>query len=97
LGHLWTFTSKDFPERADRGSRGNPKGAKENPRAPQGAPKTTKGKTKEGQKEPNGVPEGPRRCAWLPKGSSKENYINKNSRSNAPAAAMLLFGNDLAA
>ena len=77
-----SIEKKDFSERAHKGSQGDPKGAKEGPGAPQGAPKKTKGRTKEGQKEANGVPEGPKGVPWHPKRSSKENYINKNSRSS---------------
>ncbi len=82
---------KDFPERGHKGPQGGPKGAKENKRAPQGIPNGAEGSTKEGQKELNGIPEGPKGTPWHPKESSKEAYIHKNSRSTAPAAAMLFF------
>ena len=77
---------KDLPERSQKGPQGGPK---DTPKAPEGIPIRTKGGTKEPQKEPNGVPEGSKGSLWHPKGSSKEAYIHKNSRSTAPAAVML--------
>jgi hypothetical protein len=85
FGPFFTVTFNDFPERAHKAPHSDPKGATESPRAHQGAPKGTKGRTKEGQKEPNGVS----MSGMTAQRESKENYINKNFRSTAPAAVML--------
>ena len=54
-GAIRRGTFHDFLKRVHKGPHGDPKGAKESPKAPQVGPKRTKGRTKEGQREPNGV------------------------------------------
>ena len=80
LSHFCSENDVQF----SRISRKEPPGTPRRPKGSQrelGAPRAPK----EGQKEPNGVPEGGKGGPWRPKGSSKEAHIHKNSRSTAPS------------
>ena len=77
------------------------KGARRDPKVAQREPKRAQGRPKASQTGPKAAPKRDKRnpiaSRWnhrhplAPKGSSKEAYIHKDSRSTAPAAAMLLF------